>query len=65
MHACLKQPRDLYAIVSDLVLDQVSIKDESRSDRCSPVGTKSVAIDKFKCNKEDLVAISLIQLQRL
>ena len=47
----MKRPRDLYAIVSDLVLDRVSIKDESRSDRCSPVGTKSVAIDKFKCNQ--------------
>jgi len=41
----------LYAIVSDLVLDRVSIKDESRSDRCSPIGTKSMAIDKFKCNQ--------------
>ena len=41
----------LYAIVSDLELDRVSIKDESRSDHCSPVGTKSVAIDKFKCNQ--------------
>ena len=50
LHACLKRPRDLYATVSDLVLDRVSIKDESRSDRCYSVGTKSVAIDKFKCN---------------
>ena len=47
----MKQPRDLYATISDLVLDRVSIKDESRSDRCSPVLTKSVAIDKFKCNQ--------------
>ena len=51
LHACLKRPRDLYATVSDLVLDRVSIKDESQSDRCSPVGTKSVAIDKFNCNQ--------------
>ena len=51
LHACLKRPKDLYAIVSYLVIDRVSIKDESRSDRCSPVGTKSVAIDKFKCNQ--------------
>ena len=41
----------LYAIVSDLEFDRVSIKDESRSDRCSPVGTKSVAKDRFKCNQ--------------
>jgi len=37
--------------IKDLELDRVPIKDESRSDRCSPVGTKSVAIDKFKCNQ--------------
>ena len=37
--------------IEDLELDRVPIKDESRSDRCSPVGTKSVAIDKFKCNQ--------------
>ena len=49
--------------IEDLELDRVPIKDESRSDRCSPVGTKSVAIDKFKCNqgrprcnKSDIVA---------
>ena len=37
--------------IEDLELDRVPIKDESRSDRCSLVGTKSVAIDKFKCNQ--------------
>jgi len=37
--------------IEDLELDRVLIKDESRSDRCSLVGTKSVVIDKFKCNQ--------------
>ena len=37
--------------IEDLELDRVPIKDESRSGRCSPVGTKSVAIDKFNCNQ--------------
>jgi len=37
--------------IKDLELDRVPIKDESGSDRCSLVGTKSVAIDKFKCNQ--------------
>ena len=37
--------------IEDLELDRVLIKDESRSDRCSPVGIKSVVIDKFKCNQ--------------
>jgi len=37
--------------IKDLELDRVPIKDESRADRCSPVGTKSVVIDKFKCNQ--------------
>ena len=51
--------------IEDLELDRVPIKDESRSDRCSPVGTKSVAIDKFNCNqgrphcnKSDTVAMT-------
>jgi len=51
--------------IEDLELDRVPIKDESRSDRCSPVGTKSVAIDKFncnqgrpRCNKSDTVAMT-------
>ena len=49
--------------IEDLELDRVPIKDGSRSDHCSPVGTKNVAIDKFKCNqgrprcnKSDIVA---------
>ena len=37
--------------IEDLELDRVPIKDESPSDHCSPVGTKNVAIDKFKCNQ--------------
>ena len=37
--------------IEDLELDRVPIKDDSRSDHCSPVGTKSMAIDKFKCNQ--------------
>ena len=52
--------------IKDLELDQFPIKDESRSDRCSPVGTKSVAIDKFncnqgrpRCNKSDTVATTM------
>ena len=49
--------------IEDLELDRVPIKDESRFDHCSPLGTKSVAIDKFKynqgrprCNKSDTFA---------
>ena len=51
--------------IKDLELDQAPIKDESRSGRFSHVGTKSVAIDKFKCNqgrprcnKSDTVAMT-------
>ena len=49
--------------MKDLELDRVSIKDESRSDHCSPIGTKNMAIEKFKCNqgrprchKSDIIA---------
>jgi len=46
--------------IEDLELDRVPIKDEYQSDRWSPVGTKSVAIDKFNCNQGRHRAISLI-----